>query len=114
MRELLRAEMVSFQAIKTWKGSRDPDYAVQKARIEHLYAIADGQVIPDDGEPSAIFCVDEFGPLNLQPRSDKQWTDVGGKNKDPERGMIRRYIAWRNRHTNDERLRRIVNKANVA
>ncbi|MFC5830672.1 helix-turn-helix domain-containing protein [Nonomuraea insulae] len=28
--------------------------------------------------------------------------------------MIRRYIAWRNRHTNDERLRRIVKKANVA
>ncbi|MFF0250280.1 hypothetical protein ACWEU6_15660 [Streptosporangium sandarakinum] len=26
--------------------------------------------------------------------------------------MIRRYIAWRN-HTNDERLRRIVKKANV-
>ncbi|MER7362524.1 hypothetical protein AB0L44_43065 [Nonomuraea wenchangensis] len=28
--------------------------------------------------------------------------------------MIRRYIAWRNRHTNDERLRRIVKRANVA
>lgn len=65
LRELLRAEMVAFQAIKTWKGSRDPDYAAKKARIEHLYAIADGQVIPDDGEPSVIFCVDEFGPLNL-------------------------------------------------
>jgi len=28
--------------------------------------------------------------------------------------MIRRYIAWRNRHTADPRLRRIVNRANVA
>ncbi|MGW0060073.1 hypothetical protein ACWDTT_09115 [Streptosporangium sandarakinum] len=27
--------------------------------------------------------------------------------------VIRRYVAWRNRHTNDERLRRIVKKANV-
>jgi hypothetical protein len=28
--------------------------------------------------------------------------------------MIRRYIAWRNRHTADPRLRRIVTRAGVA
>jgi hypothetical protein len=28
--------------------------------------------------------------------------------------MIRRYIIWRNNHAYDERLRRIVDKANVA
>jgi hypothetical protein len=28
--------------------------------------------------------------------------------------MIRRYIAWRNRNARDERLREIVNRANVA
>ena len=28
--------------------------------------------------------------------------------------MIRRYIIWRNNHTCDERLRRIVTRANVA
>ena len=28
--------------------------------------------------------------------------------------MIRRYIIWRNNHAYDERLRRIVAKANVA
>ena len=28
--------------------------------------------------------------------------------------MIRRYLAWRNRHAQDERLREIVNRANVA
>ena len=27
---------------------------------------------------------------------------------------IRRYIAWRNRHTRDRRLGQIVNRANVA
>ncbi|GAA3699993.1 hypothetical protein GCM10022224_077390 [Nonomuraea antimicrobica] len=85
LRELLRAENVSFQAIKTWKGSRDPDYATKKARIEHLYAIAEGEVVPDPGEPPVIFCMDEFGPLNLQPRPGRQWTDVGGKGKDPDR-----------------------------
>jgi hypothetical protein len=29
--------------------------------------------------------MDEFGPLNLQPRPGRQWTDVGGKGKDPDR-----------------------------
>lgn len=85
LRELLRAESVSFQAIKTWKASRDPDYATKKARVEHLYAIADGEVIGDPDEPAVIFCMDEFGPLNLQPRPGRQWTGVGGKAKDPER-----------------------------
>lgn len=28
--------------------------------------------------------------------------------------MIRRYIAWRNRHARDEALREIINRANVA
>jgi len=28
--------------------------------------------------------------------------------------MIRRYIAWRNRHADDQRLRRVIDRANVA
>jgi hypothetical protein len=28
--------------------------------------------------------------------------------------MIRRYIAWRNRHAHDDRLRELVKRANVA
>ena len=62
LRILLREEGVSFQRLKTWKTSRDPDYAAKKARVEHLYAIADGDVIPEDGEPEVVFCMDEFGP----------------------------------------------------
>ena len=49
LRGLLREEGVSFQRVKTWKTSRDPDYAAKKARVEHLYAIADGEVIPEPG-----------------------------------------------------------------
>ena len=69
LRTLLREEGVTFQRLKTWKASKDPDYEAKKARIEHLYAIADGEVVPDPGEPEVIFCVDAFGPLNLQPES---------------------------------------------
>lgn len=67
LRLLLLEEGVSFQRVKTWKSSNDPDYAAKKARVEPLYAIADGEVIPERGEPEGIFCMDEFGPLNLQP-----------------------------------------------
>ncbi|MFE7276913.1 helix-turn-helix domain-containing protein [Streptomyces sp. NPDC057623] len=85
LRVLLREEGVSFQRIKTWKTSHDPVYAARKARVEHLYAIADGEVIPEEDEPEVIFCLDEFGPLNLQPHPGRQWAERGGKHKDSER-----------------------------
>jgi transposase len=66
LRMLLREEGVSFQRLKTWKACTGPRYAEKKARIEHLYAIADRTVGPEAGDPEIVFCVDEFGPLNLQ------------------------------------------------
>src|SRR5437588_229703 len=36
LRALLREEGVTFQRLKTWKASKDPDYAVKKARAQHL------------------------------------------------------------------------------
>ena len=85
LRTLLREEGVSFQRVKTWKASSDPCYEAKKARAGHLYAIADREVVPDPGEPEVIFCVDEFGPLNLQPRPGRQWAAVSGKNAEPGR-----------------------------
>jgi hypothetical protein len=85
LRVLLREEGVSFQRVKTWKTSRDPDYQVKKARIEHLYAVADGEVIAEAGEPTVIFCLDEFGPLNLLPRPGRQWAAISGKGREPGR-----------------------------
>jgi len=85
LRVLLRQEGVTFQRVKTWKASRDPRYAEKKARVEQLYAIADREAVPQDGDPEIVFCVDEFGPLNLQPRPGRQWAAVSGKNKEPGR-----------------------------
>lgn len=85
LRILLREEGVTFQRVKTWKTSKDPDYEAKKARVEHLYAIADGEVTAEPGEPEVVFCLDEFGPLNLQPHPGRQWAERGGKHKDPER-----------------------------
>jgi transposase len=98
LRILLREEGVSFQRLKTWKTSRDPDYAAKKARVEHLYAIADGEVIPEDDEPEVIFCIDEFGPLNLMPHPGGQWAERGGRHKDPDREPRRRRRATYNRY----------------
>ena len=44
LRVLLRQEGVTFQRLKTWKASKDPQYAAKKARIEHLYAVADREM----------------------------------------------------------------------
>ena len=67
------------------QASKDPRYAAKKARIEQLYAIADREVSPQAGDPEVIFCVDEFGPLNLQPRRGRHWAAIGGKGKEPGR-----------------------------
>lgn len=62
-----------FQAVKTWKTSTDPDYEVKKNRVLELYAIADGKKPPVEGDPTVVICMDEFGPLNLQPHPGRQW-----------------------------------------
>ncbi|GAA1232093.1 hypothetical protein GCM10009646_20630 [Streptomyces aureus] len=98
LRILLREEGVSFQRLKTWKTSRDPDYAAKKARVEHLYAIADGEVVPEDGEPDVVFCMDEFGPLNLMPHPGRQWAERSGRHKDPAREPRPRRRATYNRY----------------
>jgi transposase len=77
LREVLRKEEVSFQAIKTWKQSTDPDYEAKKNRVLELYDIAEGKAgAPGPGDPTVVFSMDEFGPLNLLPRPGKQWAPV--------------------------------------
>jgi transposase len=93
LRILLREEGVTFQRLKTWKASKDPHYTAKKARVEQLYAIADREAAPQDGDPEVIFCMDEFGPLNLQPRPGRQWAAVSSKGKDPGRSPRRRMRA---------------------
>ena len=74
LRQLLREEDVSFQALRTWKRSNDPAFEEKKNRILELYAIADGLAKPGPGDPSVVVCLDEFGPLNLQPQpGGKAW-----------------------------------------
>jgi len=49
--------------------------------------------------------VDEFGPLNLQPRPGRQWAAVSGKNKEPGRGPQPRMRAT---YTRTEGVRHLL------
>ncbi len=89
LRVLLREEGVSFQVIKTWKQSNDPDFEAKKNRVLELYDIAQGKAQPGPGDPTVVLCVDEFGPLNLLPRPGRQWAPVAVKNE-PAAGSPRR------------------------
>lgn len=62
---VLREAGIRFQHHKTWKTSPDPEFEAKKNRILDLYAN------PPAG--SRVICLDEFGPLNLQPRLGHGW-----------------------------------------
>jgi transposase len=94
LRVLLRKEEVSFQAVKTWKASTDPDYEAKKNRVLELYDIAEGKAEPGPDDPMVVFSMDEFGPLNLLPRPGKQWAAVvrrksKGSTSSPRRRRLR-------------------------
>jgi transposase len=97
LRVLLREEGVSFQVIKTFKQSNDPDFEAKKNRILELYDIADGKAPPGPGDPTVVICMDEFGPLNLQPHPGKQWAPVAAGKGDATAPRRRRRRATFNR-----------------
>jgi transposase len=90
LRVLLQKEEVSFQAVKTFKQSTDPDYEPKKNRVLELYDIAEGRAEAGDGDPRVVFSMDEFGPLNLLPRPGKQWAPVVRRKAKGSTGSPRR------------------------
>ncbi|GAB2765433.1 IS630 family transposase [Streptomyces bullii] len=57
LRGLLARRGVTFQGIKTWKESPDPNREVKLDRIEEVL----------DRFPGRVFAFDEFGPLGIRP-----------------------------------------------
>jgi hypothetical protein len=53
--------------------------------VLELYGIADGIAPPGPDDPQVVICVDEFGPLNLQPHPGRQWALRGGGGERPRR-----------------------------
>ena len=65
LRRILREAGIRFQHHKTWKASPDLEFEAKKNRVLDLYAN------PPAG--CRVLCLDEFGPLNLQPRLGRGW-----------------------------------------
>lgn len=90
LRTLLRRAGVRWRRTKTWKESSDPEFWPKLRRIRRLY-----RARPVRGRR---ICVDEFGPLNLQPRHGHCWK---GKAKKLDRlratyhrhGGVRHFLA---------------------
>ncbi|MDT7741749.1 MAG: hypothetical protein QOE59_827 [Actinomycetota bacterium] len=57
VRQVLRATAISWQATKTWKASRDPEFATKLARLLALYDAAAGGARYRPG--GRVICVDE-------------------------------------------------------
>src|SRR5207237_4050514 len=60
LRQLLHRYKVRLRRTKTWKESTDPQFRQKYRAIRRLYRRR-----PANGRR---LCIDEFGPLNLQPR----------------------------------------------
>jgi len=69
LRQLLRRCRVRWRHSKTWKDSDDPQFWPKYRRIRRLYGKR-----PKGGRR---ICIDEFGPLNLQPRHGKHYARIG-------------------------------------
>ena len=59
-----------------------------------LYDIADGEAEPGPGDPTVVFSMDEFGPLNLLPRAGKQWAVVVRRASKGSTSSPRRRRIW--------------------
>ncbi|CAM5703362.1 Transposase OS=Streptomyces canus OX=58343 GN=AQJ46_26985 PE=4 SV=1 [Streptomyces canus] len=98
LRILLREEGVSFQRLKTWTTSRDPDYAGQESAGRAPVRDRRRRGHTRGRRTRSHLCIDEFGPLNLMPHPGRQWAERGGKHKDPDREPRRRRRATYNRY----------------
>jgi transposase len=69
LRQLLGRHKIRWRDTKTWKKSTDPEFWPKYRRLRRLYAKR-----PKGGRR---VCVDEFGPMNLQPRHGKHYARTG-------------------------------------
>ncbi len=72
LRIILDENEISFQSVRTWKESKDPEFEKKKERIERLTR--------KKHNPPVVLSLDEMGPFSLIPHSGRGWfpkTDPG-------------------------------------
>jgi hypothetical protein len=72
-----------------------------------LHDIADGKTEPGRGDPAVVFCLDEFGPLNLLPRPGRQWAPTVSRSDKGSPGAPRRRRR-RATHKRPHRVRHLM------
>jgi transposase len=61
--------------------------------------VADGTAEPGPGDPDVVICLDEFGPLNLQPHPGHQWAPVAaGRGEQDQPRRRRRRATYKRPH----------------
>ena len=73
LREILKANRITFQRTKTWKESNDPDRDAKLDRIDEVL----------NRFPTRTFAFDEFGPLAIRPTGGSAWAPVGHPQRQP-------------------------------
>jgi len=82
LRILLLRYGIRWRRTKTWKASKDPSFWQKYRRIRRLYGRR-----PEGGRR---ICIDEFGPLNLQPRGGHCFAKKGSKHVERQRATYHR------------------------
>ena len=91
LKELLQRHGIRWRRTKTWKEWKDLEFWPKYCRIRCLYARR-----PPGGRRIGV---DEFGPLNLQPRHGSCWARKGKKGAERHRATysrtdgVRHYLA---------------------
>jgi hypothetical protein len=65
LRIILDESDISFQSVRTWKESKDPEFENKKQRIERLTR--------KKSNPPVVLSLDEMGPFNLIPHGGRGW-----------------------------------------
>jgi transposase len=65
LRIILDESDISFQSVRTWKESKDPEFEKKKARIERLTR--------KKHNPPVVLSLDEMGPFSLIPHGGRGW-----------------------------------------
>ncbi len=90
LRVILDESEISFQSVRTWKESGDPEFEQKKRRIESLTR--------KKHNPPVVLSLDEMGPFSLIPHGGKGWFEQTAPGRIPANyskleGVRYEYIA---------------------
>ena len=75
LRIILDENEISFQSVRTWKESKDPEFEKKKRRIERLTRKMHN--------PPVVLSLDEMGPFSLIPHGGRGWFQQNDPGKIP-------------------------------